>query len=213
MKRNNGAGFGRRFSPDVRDHKFLLRSAAPFEKIPQRKTWRIWWKGDQQDTPMCVGYSWHALLRALPNLQRDPSPEILYAMAQRNDEWPGEDYAGSSVRGGAKALQAMGKISAYGWALNIHEAIQWVGTHGPVVLGTNWYASMMTPDKHGHIVPKGRLVGGHAYLLLGYDDKKELALIQNSWGKPWGLNGRAWISYAHLDRLIQEDGEACSPTE
>jgi hypothetical protein len=160
-----------------------------------------------------VGYSWHARLRALPNLQRDPSPEIIYALAQRNDEWPGEDYDGSSVRGGAKALQAMGKISAYGWAFNAQDALQWVGNHGPVVLGTNWYASMMTPRQDGILIVKGRNIGGHAYLLLGYDDRKDLALIQNSWGTDWGLNGRAWIRYVDLDRLIKEDGEACAPTE
>lgn len=205
--------FGRRFAPDARDQKFLLRAAAPFQIIPPRKTWRIWWKGDQEDTPMCIGYSWHALLRALPTLQRDPSPEIIYALAQRHDEWPGEDYAGSSVRGGAKALQAAGKIASYGWAVNVYEAIQWVGARGPVVLGTRWHTGMMVPDKNGFIVPKGRVVGGHAYLMIGYDEKKERALIQNSWGTDWGMNGRAWISYEHLDRLIIEDGEACSPIE
>ena len=205
--------FGRRYAQDNRDRKFLLRAAAPMAPRPVRKTWRIWWKGDQGSTPQCVGYSWHARLRALPNLQRDPSPEIIYAMAQRNDEWPGEDYDGSSVRGGAKSLQAMGKISAYGWAFNAQDALQWVGNHGPVVLGTNWYAGMMTPGKDGLLSVKGRSVGGHAYLLLGYDDSKSMALIQNSWGPKWGVNGRAWLSYENLDRLIQEDGEACAPTE
>ncbi|MDH5666543.1 MAG: hypothetical protein OEY86_00850 [Nitrospira sp.] len=205
--------FGRRFAPDTRDRKFLLRKAAPIEPRPVRKTWRIWWKGDQGNTPMCVGYAWHALLRALPKLQRDPSPEIIYALAQRNDEWDGEDYDGSSVRGGAKALQLAGKIASYGWAFTVEDAIQWVGLRGPVVLGTHWYSGMMTPDKHGILRVTGRRIGGHAYELIGYDDRKECGLIQNSWGLPWALNGRAWIRYDDLDRLIREDGEACSPTE
>lgn len=204
--------FGRRFAPDERDRKFLLR-AAPLTSIPKKKSWRIWWKGDQGETPQCVGYSWHGLLRALPNLQRDPAPTMIYRMAQQNDEWPGEEYEGSSVRGGAKALQIAGKISAYGWAFTATEAIQWVGAHGPVVLGTNWYASMMSPGKDGVLSIKGRIVGGHAYLLLGYDETRGLALIQNSWGAKWGSKGRAWISYDDLDRLMKEDGEACSPTE
>lgn len=206
-------GFGRRYAPDARDKQFLLRLAATPVARPTRKTWRIWWKGDQGDTPMCVGYAWHGRLRALPILQRDPTPEIIYSLAQRNDEWDGENYDGSSVRGGAKALQASGKIMAYGWAYTVEDAVQWVGIQGPVVLGTNWYAGMMTPDKTGVLSVKGRVVGGHAYVMLGYDDRKEMALIQNSWGPEWGLKGRCWLRYADLHRLLTEDGEACAPTE
>lgn len=206
-------GFGRICKPDARDKKFLLRSVAVPVERPKKKTWRVWWKGDQGSTPQCVGFSWHALLRALPKLQRTPGPDDIYHLAQRNDEWPGEDYAGSSVRGGAKGLQDAGKIISYGWAFTAEDALQWTGLNGPVVLGTNWYAGMMSPGKSGVLSVSGRAVGGHAYLLIGYDDRKELALIQNSWGIRWGLNGRAWIRYQDLEHLIMDNGEACAPTE
>lgn len=204
--------FGRKAAFDDRDQRFLLSERSTGER-PSRKTWRLSWRGDQGQTSMCVGFAWHARLRAMPVYQKEPSPPIIYAIAQRNDEWPGESYEGTSVRGGAKALQMAGKITAYGWAGTVQTALDWVGLQGPVVLGTNWYSGMMKPNSQHVVAVKGTVVGGHAYLLVGYDDKKGLALLQNSWGKDWGNKGRCWISYDDLQRLIAEGGEACAPTE
>ena len=40
--------------------------------------------------------------------------------------------------------------------------------------------------------------GGHEVLCLGYDRKKQLALIQNSWGDGWGQKGYFWMPFAVL---------------
>ncbi|HLL28770.1 MAG TPA: C1 family peptidase [Xanthobacteraceae bacterium] len=37
--------------------------------------------------------------------------------------------------------------------------------------------------------------GGHAVVLVGWDDSKGAWLMRNSWGKDWGLDGYAWIAY------------------
>jgi C1A family cysteine protease len=37
--------------------------------------------------------------------------------------------------------------------------------------------------------------GGHAVVLVGWDDSKGAWLMRNSWGKDWGLNGYAWMAY------------------
>ena len=181
---------------------------------PPMKMWRVWWKGDQGDTNMCVGYAWHGLLRALPLLQRSPVAPAIYRAAQKLDQWPGEDYEGTSVRGGAKALQADGKIVSYGWAQEIGTVIQWLAFKGPVVLGTNWYEHMMKPDSTGLVIPGGEIVGGHAYLAIGYDNVKERLICQNSWSMDWGpINGRFHLHYDDADALIKDDGEACTSTE
>ena len=206
---------GRRHAPDERDHGYLLAAQLPSVVArPKRKTWTLRWKGDQGATSQCVGYSWHGLLRSLPLLQRDPAPSVIYTEAQKVDEWPGEDYDGTSVRAGAKMLKAAGKISAYGWAFNIETVLNWLGLHGPVVFGTNWYEGMFDPDEQGVVHPVGSVAGGHAYVAIGYDDVKKRVLFQNSWGKSWGpLNGRFYMGYADADALIRADGEACTPTE
>jgi hypothetical protein len=37
--------------------------------------------------------------------------------------------------------------------------------------------------------------GGHAMVVVGYDDRKEAFRIMNSWGKNWGDKGFIWVKY------------------
>ena len=37
--------------------------------------------------------------------------------------------------------------------------------------------------------------GGHAMLIVGYDDLKNAFLVRNSWGTGWGIDGHVWIDY------------------
>jgi C1A family cysteine protease len=41
------------------------------------------------------------------------------------------------------------------------------------------------------------LLGGHAVLVVGYDDKSERFLVRNSWGRGWGMGGYFTIPYAY----------------
>jgi C1A family cysteine protease len=43
-----------------------------------------------------------------------------------------------------------------------------------------------------------KVVGGHAVLCVGYDDKSRTFLIRNSWGTDWGLKGYFKMPYAYL---------------
>lgn len=66
---------------------------------------------DQGQEGACTGFALatvvNALLRSPPQRERSGaavSPHMLYAMARRYDEWPGEDYDGSSARGAMKGF-------------------------------------------------------------------------------------------------------------
>lgn len=37
--------------------------------------------------------------------------------------------------------------------------------------------------------------GGHALVVVGYDDRKEAFRLMNSWGKNWGDDGFIWVKY------------------
>ncbi len=45
---------------------------------------------------------------------------------------------------------------------------------------------------------KEKLLGGHAVLAVGYDDKIQRFIVRNSWGAQWGMQGYFTLPYAYL---------------
>jgi hypothetical protein len=223
-------GMGRLPHPDTRDADFPARLALRPRSVAAVAS-RYWNRGatlDQGPTPRCVAYSWLTLLEAGPVTNRKalPDPAELYRQAQELDEWPGSDYDGTSVRAGAKALQALGYLSAYLWAFDPGTVADWLLQHGPVVFGTAWPDSMMTPDAKGWLTVKqdgpldGPHAAGHAYCGVGAllfkrcpDGSKGAVILQNSWGAGWGLKGTAWLSLVDMGKLLAAGGECCMPSE
>lgn len=213
-------GLGRLFAPDDRDRNFPMRLAMAHPELPPRPRKRPYNLGatlDQGRYPYCVGYSCRGKLAAAPIMlhsDQGPSATEIYNGAQRNDEWPGEDYDGSSVRGGFKFLKSLGYLESYVWAGSLAEIERFLlDGYGTVVVGTNWYTDMFTPDANGFVHPTGAIAGGHAYHLFWAVPAKQELWFQNSWGNNWGIPlharpGCFKIAYADFDRLLAEDGEA-----
>lgn len=209
--------FGRlRSLPDPRDAAYPVR--ALLAATPSPRVSRYWhqggWWGDQGATSQCVAYSLVHWLEDGPVTQRAGPPPIvdpvvLYAEAQRLDEYPGEDYAGTSVRGGAKALQRRGFIRSYHWASTVDEIAEAILELGPVVVGTDWYADMMRPDPDDGLLSRtGGIAGGHAYVLNGHTRRTRLFRVKNSWGRGWSQHGNAWLHQDDLEQLLADQGEA-----
>ena len=214
--------FGRSYISDDRDKKYLITDKfSELLKMSRPSTSRYWmddgWWGDQKNTPQCVGYAWAHWLEDGPVEQSGTppiiQPSVIYQNAQKLDEWAGENYDGTSVRGAVKYLKVRNKVSSYYWAYDLQSLITTVLNLGPVVVGTNWYEGMFYPNTKGIIRSTGRLAGGHAYVINGVDTKTKMFRIKNSWGKIWGQKGHAFISFNDMSRLIREDGEICLAKE
>lgn len=202
--------YGRVFVPDERDTNYLM---PPIRSRKVKKTWNTGpWNGDQGSNPSCVGYACAHFAHAEPHRQWY-DPEGIYYLAKRCDEYRGEDYDGTSVRGGVDVLYRLKVISQYQWTWKIEDAVDHGLENGPLILGVNWYANMETPDDEGIITVGGRLRGGHAVLAYMFDRRRELVGIKNSWRTDWGKYGCAFISFSDLQRLFDEDGECCRPIE
>jgi hypothetical protein len=210
-------GLGRLLSIDPRDERFPLGAIIEPPATIASRTWRVGPILDQGAEPQCVGFAWRAWMAAAPLMTSSrsaPAPDWIYREAQKVDEWPGEGYAGTSVRAGAKVLEALGRILEYRWAFDAATVRDHILMRGPVVLGIDWYEGMTNPDPKGIVHTTGRPEGGHAILCAGFDHRRDLFKLVNSWGPAWGIRGRAWIGFDELDFLLRRrGGEACSAIE
>jgi hypothetical protein len=80
---------------------------------------------DQKAEGACTGFALAAVvnfLLAQRGIERTVSPRMLYELARRYDEWPGENYAGSSARGAMKAWERHGVCSNAQWPDGMHGA-------------------------------------------------------------------------------------------
>lgn len=78
---------------------------------------------DQAREGACTGFALAAvinyLLAARQLAERRASPRMLYEMARRYDEWPGENYSGSSARGAMKGWVAHGVCPREKWTMTM----------------------------------------------------------------------------------------------
>jgi len=232
MARETG-GFGRLVAPkDGRDFNFLMRSVMPQIRAltgkpkPRKRAYtEAKERLNQGNKPHCVSFSGKGNMLAAP-LMSDPGYEttVIYNECQRHDEWPGENYDGTSVRALMKVLSDRGWISGYVWGQTVEEATAWMnGGYGTIIIGTNWYASMDDIGEDGFIKLPGSMatpVGGHAYRVNWYDAKKNGYLVINSWGYQWGIprrtgdhTGTAYLRREDFERLLHEEGEITAPTQ
>ncbi len=84
----------------------------------------------------------------------------------------------------------------------------------PAMFGFTVYSSYLQANTTGKIPfpSKGeKIVGGHAMVVVGYDDQMKIKnsnqgggttkgafLIRNSWGAQWGMDGYGWFPYEYV---------------
>jgi C1A family cysteine protease len=73
----------------------------------------------------------------------------------------------------------------------------------PFVFGFSVYESFESPavTRTGRMPMPGpgeRMIGGHAVLAVGYDDRGQQFIAMNSWSTRWGDRGFFYMPYAYL---------------
>ncbi len=208
-------GLGRLPSEDARDKSYPMAAAFAPVPTPNSKYWRTGAVLNQLNTPHCVGFASRQLLTSSPHRYKatDPDADLIYYESQRRDEWDGEAYDGTSARGAMKYLAERNIISVYRWASSVQEAVDYVLTAGPVLIGASWREGFFTPDSKGFIHPTGPVVGGHEFLLIGYNHKTWTMTFMNSWGANWGDKGRFRMDRTDFEALMADNGDMVAPTE
>jgi C1A family cysteine protease len=101
------------------------------------------------------------------------------------------------------------KITAYQKVWDLDSLKASLAEKNPVVCGIKIYSSFESESvaKTG-IVPMPKsyepLLGGHAVLAVGYDNKKQQVILRNSWGTEWGDYGYFYIPYKVFEFLIMD---------
>jgi hypothetical protein len=97
---------------DLRDRRYvpmlhpLARSLDNRRLVPRVR--------DQGEEGSCTGFAMYAVVNVLMRSRRrdfEASPRFLYENARRYDEWKGQDYEGSSIRGAMKGFHKHGVCS------------------------------------------------------------------------------------------------------
>lgn len=211
---------------DPQNREFPARGvlfAAEAEII--RQSWWLRHRFDQNGYSQCTAEAAAGLLFTSPfrieldrlNLGRyDELMErhALYRAAQKVDPWEGEDYEGSSTDAPFKVLREQGHIREWRWCFGLDDVLQALSHHGPVAVGTWWYEGMDVPQgPDGEVFATGERRGGHAwelYAVAPSDDYEGGGYVDamQSWGY-WGpRGGRFRVSWATLEQLLEEEGEA-----
>ncbi len=160
----------------------------------------------------------------LRKLETSASARMLYEMAKRYDEWKGENYEGSSIRGSMKGWLRHGVCSWKDWPYNADEPGRLTPTRQLKALGRPLGAYLRVRHLHLNQMHNALNEAGILYASASVHegwyqvDRRTGKIpyrwrkvgghafaivgyddggfwIQNSWGPGWGLKGFCHISY------------------
>jgi pimeloyl-ACP methyl ester carboxylesterase len=179
----------------------------------------------------CTGFGLATVIHYLLRTRRvvpdraEVSPWMLYEMARRYDEWPGDNYEGSSARGAMKGWNKHGVCSKAHWPkedrhpdrykIRFSEALRRplgaylrvnhkdvIAMHSAITEVGVLYATATVHDGWDDVGRNG---------VIDYDPEKSTVTgghafaivaydidgfwIQNSWGRSWGRAGFGHVSY------------------
>lgn len=222
----------RRDTLDFRDRMFepTLIEVPTHIPLADYRAWKVPLL-DQGSEGACTGFALATVANYLLTRRKvvpDPAPvsaRMLYEMARRYDEWPGEAYSGSSARGAMKGWHKHGVCGEAEWrsgrvrkgpaGLNdarTADALRrplgaylrvnhrdLVAMHSALAEVGVVYATAMVHAGWERVTPGGDIpypaAAAGAHAFAIVAYDAQGFWIQNSWGRRWGHGGFARISY------------------
>lgn len=176
---------------------------------------RLWTPGrprlDQGQEGACCGFAAAAEAAAEPvpvTRVTNAYARGWYLNAQRRDQWPGENYDGTSVLGTMQEGVARGLYGGYRWAFSVEQLAHGIvapeeDDGGPAVIGVEWRSGSYTTDAAGVLRPAGYVVGGHSLCLLGFIPD---TVDEDTDPELWAQLGRLDLAAAVAEVLQEEPG-------
>lgn len=229
------------FDERSRGYRAVELVPSQLANTPISRTWGLRWLLDQLKEGACTNFALAHDRLCAPRPRRlggdlvevEDLARRLYHRSKQLDEWPGENYDGTSLLAAAKAWREAGLLGEFRWTFGIDELILTLGHVGPLVLATDWLQGMFDVGPDGLLDVTGAVAGGHCYLAAGVILHPEshsswratgvkgepLIVGPNSWGphrsphepatgEPWGRNGWWAMRASDLERLLLANGES-----
>lgn len=160
-------------------------------------------------------------VKSIDNLPETEGTQLIYVCKALQAEgtikelyYPFKDYIQGSLNFPEVNFTKVPKyrIQNYARCDTVDSIKQAISLNKPVLLGVTCCNNILdlnnNQDKFVPI-PQGYFLGGHALLIVGYDDSLSHTYkdgrtctgffrIQNSWGTSWGDKGFAWLPYDYL---------------
>jgi hypothetical protein len=220
--------------PDTLDFRDKMYEANLYEvpvkiDLEEYKKWKVPIL-DQGQEGACTGFGLATVTNYLLRRRKivpDPkpvSPRMLYQMAKRYDEWPGEHYSGSSARGAMKGWHKHGVCGEECWPYDVHDAAEslsekriadalkrplgayyrvnhkdLVAMHSAmaevgVLFATATVHQGWNQTDKDGVIPINPAKLGGHAFAIVAYDQRGF-WIQNSWGPSWGKEGFALVTY------------------
>ncbi len=94
------------------------------------------------------------------------------------------------------------KITNWTWVATTSPSVSAITNalynYGPLVTTMDVYTDFFFYGSGVYSHTWGRYQGGHAVLIVGYDDPGQYFIVKNSWGTDWGESGYFKIAYSQL---------------
>lgn len=234
-RRKSLRDFKRDARPDTLDFRDLMYTPSLVE-VPTERPLAVYRKAeipilDQGQEGACTGFGLATVVHWLLRVRRvkpdahEVSPAMLYAMAKRYDEWPGERYEGSSARGAMKGWQKHGVCSRTAWPSGGRGKLANVLTDARAADARERPLGAYFRVNHKDIVAMHAAIAevgvvyatstvhagwdevgadGHVPFRAGDEGGHAFAIvgydrdgfwIQNSWGADWGNHGFCRVTY------------------
>jgi hypothetical protein len=220
-----GKPLGRHIKHDEQSKKYPYPLPPDFDRKNLKK---VEWKragppyifNQESDTMCCSGNALAGLLNTEPfsetmeKIIEERHAIAFYTHATEIDDlvgtYPLVD-SGSYSLDVCKIAKKLGFISGYQHAFNMDQALAALQV-GPVLTGTYWYDSFYEPDENFEIQIKGeKPIGGHVFLVRGYDPETNLVKADNSWGYDWGDRGSFYMTVETWQTLLDQEGDVTIP--
>jgi len=110
---------------------------------------------------------------------------------------------GDCATAGAGWQKEAKKIGSWGSVSKTLAAIKTaLNDYGPLPIAFYVYEDFMHYKSGIYTYTTGKKLGGHAVLLVGYNDAEQYFIVKNSWTTGWGENGFFRIAYSEMKNSV-----------